>query len=214
MDSNTNYSNQQNEDYEQLVEFYKQYQYTQQAYNDYYCNCPQNINNLHKIEKSNKLWYIIWLLFLAMLFLIGFSGIDSSNTDDAAFAGMWIFIVIIAGIISLVMYSKAENKNRQKLGDLILQQEQAKQYINEAYNNSNRIIPFIYAEPRIVYTLIQYMENRRADSIKEAINLYEQQKNFNVQMNQLHGIAQMSAINAAANVVNATSNVANTIHHW
>ncbi len=70
--------------------------------------------------------------------------------------------------------------------------------LKSTYESTNKAVSFSYASPYIVDKLIEYMENGRCDSIKECLNLYEQEKIQYEQMRMLHGINKHAALTSAA----------------
>jgi len=82
--------------------------------------------------------------------------------------------------------------------------------LDSTYENTNRYIPKAYMEPKIVLILIQLIELKRADSLKEAINLFESIKNTQTMIQLQSEInrntvdtANAAAISAVANVITA-----------
>lgn len=54
-------------------------------------------------------------------------------------------------------------------------------YLKQQYFQTNRIVAFNYASPFIVEKLLWYIDSHRADSVKEAINLYESERTLFLQ---------------------------------
>ncbi|HEX9058674.1 MAG TPA: hypothetical protein VF941_00680 [Clostridia bacterium] len=58
--------------------------------------------------------------------------------------------------------------------------------------DQNSVVPMNYRYTFALNSLINYVQNRRADSIKEALNLYEQDMMHMQQMDQLRNIEQQA----------------------
>ncbi len=66
------------------------------------------------------------------------------------------------------------------------------------YEKTNKAVAFQYASPFIVEKLIEYMSVGRCDTIKECLNLYEQEMAQYEQMKLLNQINRQTANTAAA----------------
>lgn len=134
-----------------------------------------------------------------------------------ALSFMATIILIPLAIIIIVIGDKHSKKlllnieeAQNKLNECVNSYQIALTDISNCYNNSNKFIPIKYSAPLLVNEIKQILVNRRANSIQEALNIYEtdlyQSKMLdsqNTQQAQLALIAGLSAISATANVVTA-----------
>lgn len=194
-----------NEELNQLREFYKQYKNTESAYVQY-VNLKKQLNDaLRSIDRTIKenRSFGTWAIIIGVVTIPIIIGV----------------FIVIAGIIALFV-SSIQNKRREvcrrnwivPFNDKI---NQVLGYLKQQYNNTNMCIAFDYASPFIVVKLIQYMECGRADTIKEALNIYENELAINVQQQQLQEIAKSSKATAIATTYMAydtyISNLANVL---
>lgn len=110
-----------------------------------------------------------------------------------------ILIGMVAGTI--IGLKKAKGSVKKEDAELLAQIEQYKQkrkasedkwisILSPHWDRVKRIIPEAYASPLFVQTAYDYLTNGRADSMKECINLFEEEQHRN-RMEQ--GIADMQA---------------------
>ena len=129
---------------------------------------------------------------------------------------------IIAAVVGMILYcqGKAEGKitkqhNMKYNDELLKQKEISRNRIENAYKNSNQIIPFVYADPRMVDILELYILNKQVSSIGESINKFEADQRYQQQMqmqfSQLMAMReQAQAQRDCANAQNRTaSNISN-----
>lgn len=172
----------ENKELNLLKEFYKQYKNTESAYIDYV--------NLKK-QLNEKLWSVdreiketknfgIWAIIVGVVIIPIFIGV----------------IIVIFGIVILlisgVLNSYRDAKKQECTAQFNNKMNQVLGYLNQQYKNTNMCIAFDYASPFIVTKLIQYMEYGRADTLKEALNIYENELAINLQQQQLQEIARAS----------------------
>lgn len=96
---------------------------------------------------------------------------------------------IIAAFVGMKLYhqGKAEGKitkqhNIKYNNELSKQKEISRNRIENAYKNSNQIIPFVYADPRMVDIIELYILNKQVSNIGEAINKLEADQRCQQQM--------------------------------
>lgn len=124
-----------------------------------------------------------------------------------------IIVFIVSGVILPIIWSK---RNRTKFYNKIRQQieyynrliAQENKFIADVYSQSNQYISMSYANPSIVRILIKLIESNRADSLKEAINLYESIKHTNMMLQLQQEIVHDVRYNSYINTVSAMANVA------
>ena len=140
-------------------------------------------------------------------FMVGFAvlGYLAQETFNKSIVAIIIF-GIIGGVISFVVLNKIRGpqKDIEKKERLEKEFEKMEKEIVEEigaeYINAQKIIPQKYLYSGCVYTLYDYLTNGRADSLKEAINLYEEEqhrlrleKNQNMLENKMFEMAQAQA---------------------
>lgn len=153
--------------------------------------------------------------FLQVAFILGI--IVTCVLMLGTFLNLGLIVLAIFGLIGTVIFYSSfrkTNKNIDEAQDKINECNNSNQYaltdISNCYNNSNKFIPIKYSAPLLVNEIKQILVNRRANSIQEALNIYEtdlyQNKMLSAQANQqaqMALIAGLSAISATANVVTA-----------
>ncbi len=171
--------NQDIQDLKQLKEFYEQYRHTDQTYINLVKqkeNYKQQLYNINKVIADNKKfgW---WLLVIGIVTIPIFIGI------------ILIPVSIISFIVASIQFKTKDKKEQKILQEFETFINQTLGFLTQQYNQTNKCIAFEYASPFIVYKLIQYLEYGRVDTLKEAINTYENEKAISIQQKQLQEIA-------------------------
>lgn len=154
-----------------------------------------------------------WVLITILIGIItGFS--DDKNVVNLIMLTSLLISTIIAILITCILgykywiYRKKFYDDRDaeiaRIKNLIAAEQKN---IDSTYENTNRYIPKAYMEPKIVLILIQLIESKRADSLKEAINLFESIKDTKT-MIQLQSEINRNTVDAAnAATISAVANV-------
>lgn len=86
-------------------------------------------------------------------------------------------ILIPFGIVSILIGNKQINKSilvkRAEIKKGNTRKKQIIIYLKEEYNKTNKFVHFNYSSPFIIDRLIDYIETGRASTLKEALNIYE-----------------------------------------
>lgn len=88
-------------------------------------------------------------------------------------AGVFVPDLYLPGIFASFLYSGRIDRIQKKMEDIV---EFATEDIAETQYLKN--IPEKYIFPQAIYAFQEYIENRRADTLKEAINLLEREEYF------------------------------------
>lgn len=140
------------------------------------------IEGLSRRRYENKAWKT--LLYVGLPFAIIFVPIAISM---GAFAPGYLFMVLflvaawIVSVIAIKIGTKKKNEERvladqKQMQNGLEQQRRIMDLINTVYGSSGiaGIFPQDYLYEEAVGQCYQYIKNLRADSIKEALNLYEE----------------------------------------
>ncbi|MBO5387312.1 MAG: hypothetical protein J6A59_04135 [Lachnospiraceae bacterium] len=203
-----------------LYEFYEQTKETEQIE---YSNYELNREYIVHSNKSCWYWWIIWPAYVSIIPIIDTMIITcmmlimrSILENDTAFIITIVMSFAIAFIVTLVsfiwlkriysddIYSKESNK-QNKLRELNQKIIENNNKIKSIFINSNQYVPFNYKETHIVMALIQLIESNRADSLKEAINLYESIKYTDSMLSLQKEMSENARVSAIANVATAVS---------
>ena len=117
---------------------------------------------------------------------LGFDAIKYYIVIPEVLIFMLIGIVLVLwGIIKNIRYKKTTSKilaeNRVFNENLRKQKDEASNRIKIAYENSNKIIPFLYANPNTVNIIESYLLNKQCRDLYEAINKLEADFRYNQQ---------------------------------
>jgi hypothetical protein len=156
---------------------------------------------------------------------VGFMGLILSVSRNTQSFGSFLSFVGLSLIIGGIFVARkwVDSKN-ESLKQMAINKEKT---VNENYKlldqvlfskstimQTLRMFPDRYWYPFALQKMAEYFVNRRVDSIKEAINLFEEEshrmrlENYaNQQAVQLNSIRRSAAISAGANVANAVNNI-------
>lgn len=159
------------------IQHYKEVvtQYTKlhTEYQDYYVNPMIGISIKSRI-------FIIFISY----FIVGFTSLDDGLKAIILFG--LIYLLFIAPKLSV---KKRVKKNKTRINEL-------QRLMNEIEEDINPIhIPKTYINYYALTKLESYLINKRADSLKEALNLFEQEKRHDQQMKEINIVQQMQEIN-------------------
>ncbi len=161
--------------------------------------------SFEKFKKSVPIWGILSatifpiLVFVAIFIILIFGtailteifSLDTSNMNIELLVYPVIYIGIFFALLTLplflVIYFFEKRNWKNKLAQYDLEYEKCHQYKQELIliqknivqlkNQLNRsILPHDYQNPYAVDWIVKAVENKRADTLKEAINLFEQHK--------------------------------------
>ena len=138
------------------------------------------------------------------------------------FLDIVIAIFVAAKVYNSYLKPNLTNEYNNMIKDAIYNEEKGNQII-ENNISSLSILPDDYWYPLATNYIYKIVKQGRADSINQALQMYDEQlhrwkveeanaailSEQQSQSESLRGIRKSSAINAAANVVSATANVAN-----
>ncbi|SES91118.1 hypothetical protein SAMN05216389_103149 [Oceanobacillus limi] len=125
--------------------------------------------------------FIIGILFLSML-----GGLSAGAGDDIG----TIFLLIVGLFLLFFVWPSVAvrnkvSKNQHTINQLKAEMKEIEERIHPEY------IPLVYINRSALLKLEEYFVNKRADTLKEALNLFEQEKQLSAQMNQLNEIKQI-----------------------
>lgn len=102
--------------------------------------------------------------------------------------GQCFFIALCMGGIVAIFFDRVDWESREKAAIEYPELKQKYEKLTKSYEEYQRtypieypglvrriqeVIPEHYAQPYIIFKLYEYMKNQRADTLKDAINLYE-----------------------------------------
>lgn len=141
--------------------------------------------------------FILGLLLYNFIYIIGgiifelLPEMESGTTTTGIIVVIaWIGMVILTFIIyPIILVSINETQVKHKLHIHSLRIKQIIQQERSLVNHIGKsIIPMAYCYPRAINTFENYIINKRADTIKECLNLYEQERRNNKSMNELRNL--------------------------
>ena len=154
-----------------MREFYKQYKHTAQAYIDFVKNKVDTDNKLKVVSKPTHQY----AAFGIALIIIGI----------ITFAFLIGIVFLILGILLIAIpHDSAKNirmKEQTAVKESNIKANYIINYLKQQYSQTNQIVAFNYASPFIVEKLLWYIDSHRADSVKEALNLYENERTLFLQ---------------------------------
>lgn len=172
----------ENKELNLLKEFYEQYKHTQQDYirlTNIKKTFERQLYDIEHVIKENRR-FGIWAIIVGVVTI-------------PIFIGVFIVVFGIIALIIAAIQDRYKDKRKQRcISEFTELINRELGYLNQQYKNTNMCIAFDYASPFIVTKLIQYMEYGRADTLKEALNIYENELAINLQQQQLQEIARAS----------------------
>lgn len=149
-----------------------------QAYDDRMWDIQSKINKAEEDIKRKTSLRVLITNFMAGFGVIGYLAALITNGSRVAF---YVF-GIIGGIVSFKFITKLRGHKKDMEEKERLEKELEKvnqeliEELGDRYVEAIKVIPSKYAYPECVYTLHDYLVNGRADSLKEAINLFEEEQ--------------------------------------
>lgn len=125
---------------------------------------------------------LLGFCYISPILFISVSQLDKTDIFKLVLVlTIYIFVISIEELIYYCSYRIALKDYNSILATAEQDAHELSTYI---YNNTKQhpelqLIPSAYQNPQIIATLINYLHNYRASSWKEAINLYEQERQFN-----------------------------------
>lgn len=171
MEGNIKDVNYNNNEVVLLREFYKQYKHTAQAYIDFAKNKVYTDNQLKVISKPTH-HYAVFGIVLILIGIITFTFL------------IGVVFLIFGILLIAIPDDTARNiriKEQTAVKESNIKANYIINYLKQQYFQTNRIVAFNYASPFIVEKLLWYIDSHRADSVKEAINLYESERTLFLQ---------------------------------
>ncbi|WP_026498604.1 hypothetical protein [Butyrivibrio sp. WCD2001] len=113
----------------------------------------------------------------------------------------WITLILLVGVPIGILIQSGKKKLKKVEKLKVEKAKIEKEYtakLAKIYNSTNKAVAFRYASPFIVDQLIDYIECGRADTLKECLNLFEQERVQFEQTALLKSIHKNSRITAAA----------------
>lgn len=89
---------------------------------------------------------------------------------------IFTIIIPILSIIYIIWRCNTDNTSMNVIASKTYRNEQIKQIIHNEYQKTNKFVHIQYASPYILDKLMQYIRTGRCDTLKDCINLYEQEK--------------------------------------
>ena len=162
--------------------------------NDQICKRYRH-HNREVINPSNLSTGRYMVLYFGLMVLI-YLFVEFVNRHIILIDGIFLFVPLIP-ILILPYYilggftkkinryfkGKRMEKNKEKIEQLILKYNK-----NLRLMDSHSMVPACYRSTYAVISFIQYIENLRADNLKEAINLFEHDRQHMQQMYELMSI--------------------------
>lgn len=180
-------------------------------------NAPQQIDQQRRILQSTNSGGIIIILMIigVLVTLVLFSGLDAAlNNTSSEMVVIMFLVILIVGVILfvniIISAGKSQETAKNQISYLESEFQRALNDIARAWRNSNKILPIKYCAPELSYDIQSILVNRRASTIQEAINVYEDDlyKNNMLRSQQeiyskTQMIADLNKISAIANTVTA-----------
>lgn len=148
---------------------------------------------------------IMAMAFISILCCFSFDGIvflmiKLSSSIKITFLFYFVFSSILAIILTIVFVARGKRNAAIRRNTLFHIQEKhedlKRQFANEVTANLPdiyAIIPQNYAYPNVIKQLYSYLKEHRADTLKEAINLYEEKPKTDALKKQLAQIQKTQA---------------------
>jgi hypothetical protein len=133
--------------------------------------------------------------FVLEIFLIPIKWITTENTFDVI-TTVWAYSILIGIAISYPYAFNLINKKRSKKNEelfnneLVQKLEKEKLYLLQRINDYT-VIPEDYRYVNALNIFEKYLVNQRADNLKECINLFEQEKRHEEEIQELKIMQQM-----------------------
>lgn len=124
--------------------------------------------------KQILLWLIVLGAFASAYESIGF---EANGVVAIIFT---IVYFIVASRLNTFFHNKLIQLKKDRIDFLVKQQKDCLDYFK-----NGTVVPEDYIQENVLYKLESYVINKRADSIKEAINLFENEERHLEQMNEL-----------------------------
>ena len=132
-------------------------------------------NNLDWQKKVKSNLIAGWIFFILGIVGFIFTLIPTIESEGILLLVLWeLFIVeivsFIVGLVSIIKFSKHKSTLKFYTENLPI----FIQKISDHYQKlGNCILPIEYTDPNIISQLISLLDSKRADNLKEAINLFE-----------------------------------------
>ena len=175
----------------------------------------QKIKDLEKLKKSKSDMalsiFITSMLVLVVVCAIVVGVLSSQDINvmrenpmrDPAI-GAILVITITTAITVLIGMSKKEKKKQEKIDQMV---EERRQFVQKSYCAELFVLPPAYRYALACEYILSCFQNMRADTMKEAVNLYVEQldrwkqesmlQNLQNQMNQMNQIQRQQAASDA-----------------
>lgn len=182
-------------DLQKLKMFSKQYEQTRNAYLQFQ-NGNVNITNFIAATAASKGNFAENFFACLGGFVIGIVlGVIVALAGEGLMA---LATPVACAIAAVYIKNSSKDKKVKQLQDSLLKRsEEFAAKLKPFYEKTNKAVAFSYASPFIVDKLIEYIEVGRCDTLKECLNLYEQEKAQYEQLKVLNQI-NMHATNTAA----------------
>lgn len=196
-----------------------------------YLNALQSDSNLYskyiaakkEYESINPIFYFSWkiialiILSIAIIFAVKFANIKDTYHSITrkspwelilivcSVAFLFVFILLIVSFFSRISDVRKYKKYKKIIPDVISNIEKNEKIVNDISQEiaSYNLLPVCYWH--LGNVIVQYILNGRADTIKEAINLYEfefrQDMQFRAQMDALNNINNQLVSNGVVNAL-------------
>lgn len=197
---------------QQLHEAYSYFFRKINLYRDYNNKCEQ----LSRMENAKPSYLMGCGVAVAIVVVasipVGFIFGALFNSIDAAFTG--VQVCIVAAIIAMILINKRKaNKNQNAILEVKYQAGRLEKEIEKYYREYPGQCPvhIAYSHPETIAQLCSYLETGRADSLKEALNLMEEELHRNRMEQQQQRIEYRTAQAARAATASAFISAANFV---
>lgn len=116
---------------------------------------------------------------------------------------IYLLILLIVLIIGIIKATSEGMQYKQKVEIFNNDKNNAIKMIEQAYRNSNKIIPEKYYDPKTVDLILSFIENKQCLNLTDAINKLESDARY--RQGVMLSLSQISATQSIANTINYTN---------
>lgn len=147
-----------------------------------YVSLQNEYSGYHRKPFSDfSIWKRIGIFFIVYIILSVENYYVSPNLDPLVLIGFFCFFFIWPSIYRRMKLSR----NKERIHQINLLIADIEDSVNPKY------VPGPYLSKHALLKLESYLVNKRADTLKEALNLYEQEKRHDKQMREINTMQQL-----------------------
>jgi len=147
-------------------------------YHELYQKC-----HYHPIYSARLLYKII--VFCILVGLLAQPSLQKIANNEIFMLSYFVFIIFLVFVYPKIALQNHIKKNQPQIEEYQKLMDSVKQKIQPQY------IPDNYLNMYALNKLESYFVNKRADTLKEALNLFEEEKRFDEQMKEINTIKQL-----------------------